>query len=59
MKNKEGLEFGTEVNTSGDNATVYDVLTKNEAMIKLRMVTGPYKGMIMLTVLRRVNKGFC
>lgn len=58
MKNKDGLEFGTEVNTSGDNATVYDILVKNDAMIKLRMLTGPYKGMIMLTVLGRVEKGF-
>lgn len=58
MRDKQGLEFGTEVNTSGDNATVYDVLVKNESMIKLRMVTGPYKGSVMLVVLRRVEKGF-
>lgn len=58
MQDKQGLEFGTEVTTSDDHATVYDVLPKNSNMIKVRMLNGPYKGMIMLVVLKGVEKGF-
>lgn len=58
MQDKKGLEFGTEVNLDGDNATVYDMLPNNASMIKIFMLNGPYKGVIMLAVLKRVEKGF-
>lgn len=58
MQDKRGLEFGTEVNLDGDNATVYDMLPNNASMIKIFMLNGPYKGVIMLAVLKRVEKGF-